>query len=458
MRPTPSAANSRLPHSLRNTWLCVALAAAALPALPVLAAPPASSLATPDQISLDALAVQVNKDNSYPVLKAQAKAAYALAYGGNVSTEAASRLDNAIKELAFSAIQKAVNSDPFNPKVYWLNAPPHDLPGVTVPGGRYSYDNPDNIYRIIPINGSSRYVIQGKRTFPGPTDVTFSLISNPNSQQTVAILAGNDLVVNPDGSFTITVDSSPADGRVNHIQSNGQAQQLFVRNNLGNWNTETPDILSVKRLDDGTTHAPKDAFAIAATAWLNLQESIVDYGVGALGLKTHTNAVNTVSTPSISSTLGTLTTQASSFGHFRLADDEALVATVKTGGAGYLVFPVTDPWLVTVDPIQHQSSLNNIQATPNADGSFTFVLSVKDPGVANWIDPVGLHEGTLMVRWQNLPATSPASGGPAIDTQVVKLSNLASVLPAGTRYVTGDERTAQLVKRAAGYARRAALQ
>nr|WKF61454.1 hypothetical protein HUO10_005985 [Paraburkholderia busanensis] len=451
MTPPLGLVRSTLNRSIRIASVTAVLATSAAPALAV------SPLVTADQISLDTLAVQVNQDNGYPVLKAEAKAAYALAYGGNVSAEAASRLDNAINELAFSSIQKAVNSDPFNPKVYWVDAPPRNLSGVNVPGGRYSYDNPDNIYRIVPIDGSSRYVINGKRTFPGPTDVTFSLISNPNSQQTVAILAGKDLVVNADGTFTITVDSSPANGRVNHIQSTGQAQQLFIRNNLGNWNTETPDSLSVQRIADGSVHLPKGPIAIAATAWLDLQESIVDYGAGALGLKTHTNPVNTVSSPSVSSTLGTLTTQASSFGYFKLADDEALVATVKTGGAGYLVFPVTDPWMVTVDPINHQSSLNNVQATPNADGSFTFVVSVKDPGVANWIDPVGLHEGTIMVRWQNLPATTPASGGPAIQTQVVKLGDLASVLPAGTRYVTADQRAQQVAKRAQGYARRVAV-
>jgi len=452
MRSSFRSVTPRSRHALRMTFVAGAIAAAVLPALA------ASPLVTADQATLDALAVKVNKDNGYPVLKAEAKAAYALAYGGNVSTEAASRLDNAIAELAFSAVQKAVDSDPYNPKVYWLNTAPHTSGGVTVPGGRYSYDNPDNIYRIIPIDGSSSYVIQGKRTLPGPTDVTFSLISNPNSQQTVAILAGNDLVVNADGSYTITIDSAAANGRVNHIQSTAAAQQLFVRNNLGNWNTETPDTLSVTRVSDGSTHAAKGGLAIAATAWANLQESIVDYGVGALGLKTHTNAVNTVSAPSTSSTLGTLTTQSSSFGFFKLADDEALVATVNTGGAGYVVFPVTDPWLVTVDPVNHQSSLNNVQATPNADGTFTFVLSVKDPGVANWIDPVGLHEGTLMVRWQNLPATTPASGGPAIATQVVKLLDLPGVLPVGTGWVTADQRAQQVARRVAGYARRLATQ
>lgn len=442
----------RFARSLRVAGVAALFAALAVPVQA------ASPLATADQVALDALAVQINRNNGYPVLKAEAKAAYALAYGGNVSAEAASRLDNAINELAFSAIQKSVNGDPFNPKVYWVDAPPRNWPGVNVPGGRYSYDNPDNIYRTIPIDGSSRYVIKGKRTYPGPTDVTFSLISNPNSQQTVAILTGPDLVVDADGTYTITVDNAPANGRVNHIQSNGQARQLLIRNNLGNWNTETPDALSVQRVPDGRSYPAKGAFAIAADAWLNLQESIFDYGVGALGLKTHTNPVNTLSSPTVSSTLGTLTTQASSFGYFKLADDEALVATVQTGGAGYVVFPVTDPWLVTVDPIRHQSSLNNVQAAPNPDGSYTFVVSTQDPGVANWIDPVGLHEGTIMVRWQNLPATKPLAGGPAIQTQVVKLNNLAGALPAGTRYVTAAQRAQQLTDRAAGYARRVAIQ
>jgi hypothetical protein len=40
---------------------------------------------------------------------------------------------------------------------------------------------------------------------------------------------------------------------------------------------------------------------------------------------------------------------------------------------------------------------------------------------------------------------------PTVHSQVVPLSQLASVLPAGTVYVTPDERTAQLAARKAGY-------
>lgn len=412
-----------------------------------------SPLATVDQLNLDQRSTLLDKRYSFPVARLEAKAAFRLAHGLPVSAEAEARLDHDIDELVFSAIQKAVNGDPLYPKVYWVNAPARRWFGQNVQGGRYSYDNPDNIYRTIPIDGTSRYVVHGRRFGAGPTDVTFSLISNVNSQNTIAILAGKDLVVDADGRFDITIDSEPANGRVNHIQSTSAAKQLFIRNNLGNWNTETPDGLTVERLGGAPGRAPRSDVAVGLEAWANLQESILDYGVGALGLKTQVNPINTLPSPSSSSTLGTLVTQASSFGHFKLADDEVLVATLKAGGAGYFVFPVTDAWLVSVDPIGHQTSLNNKQAKANPDGSYTFVVSAKDPGVHNWLDTVGQHEGTIMVRWQNLPKVA-VDGGPQVSATVVKLADLPAALPAGTSYVTPAQRAQSITYRVAGYQRR----
>lgn len=420
-----------------------------------------SVLATPEQQALDAEAVSILNANSlaFSALQTVPGATYLLAYAEYAllpSAQASSRLPIALNELVFSAIQKAVNDDSQYPQVYWLDAPPRNWNSQPIPGGRYSFDNPDCIYRTIPIDGNSSYVIQGQRTGNGPTDVTFSLISNENSQQSVAVLTNSQLVVNADGSYTITVDSSPAvAGQVNHIQSTSQVVQLLIRNNLGDWNTETPDALTVSLV--GTpSRAPLGDAAIVLDADSDLTQSAIDYGVGALLLKTYSNSVNTLPQPSTSSTLGTLTTQYSSFGHFMLTNDQAMIVTVNTGGAGYFVLPVTDPWSITVDPINHQSSLNNKQALPNADGTYTFVISVTDPGVYNWLDPVGLNEGTIMARWQDLPAVTPASGGPAISTQVVALADLATYLPAGTSFVTPSQRAQQLQARAAGYALRVA--
>lgn len=431
---------------------CLLVMAAQAPAM----AAEWSPLATADQLALDQRAVRVDQAYPFPVARLQAKAAYQLAHGLPVSAEAQSRLDQAIDELAFSAVQKAVNGDPLYPQVYWLNAPPHRWFGTVVQGGRYSYDNPDNIYRTIPIEGGSRYVLKGRRFGAGPTDVTFSLISNVNSQNTIAYLTGKDLVVGPDGRYEVTIDSDPANGRVNHIQSTSAAKQLFVRNNLGDWSTETPDALTVQRLGAAPTRAPRGDASVGLEAWANLQESIITYGVGALGLKTHLNRVNTLSTPSTSSTLGTLVTQTSAFGHFKLADDEALVITLQAGGAGYFVVPVTDPWLVSGDPIRRQTSLNNKQSVADADGAYTFVVAAQDPGVYNWLDTEGRHEGTIMVRWQDLPAQT-VGNGPQVVAKVVKLAALPSVLPQGTRTVSAVERARLLAVREAGYQRRVSL-
>lgn len=412
-------------------------------------------LATSDQRDLDALAIQINEDNSFAILKAEAKAAYQTAHGLPISDEASSSLDAAIDELAFSSIQKAVNTDVYYPKVYWVDAGPRTWFDLDVPGGRYSYDNPDCIYRTIPIDYSLSYVVKGYRHSPGPADVTFSLISDPNSQNTVASLSGSDLVLDNDGSYTITINSSSVD-TPNHIQSTLLAKQLFVRNNLGDWTTEKPDNISVQLASDASGHAPISNATILATAKWNLQESIIDYGVGALGIKTMINKVNTLSSPSQSSTLGTLTSQASSFGHYSLDDEEALVATLNPGLADYWVFPATNPWIITTDPGNSQVSLNSVQSAVNSNGTYTFVVSLQDPGVYNWINTTGLHEGTLMVRWQGLPTSSSSSStdSPAITTQVVTLSELSSILPNGTRFVTSEERAEQLSERAKGYAQR----
>lgn len=99
------------------------------------------------------------------------------------------------------------------------------------------------------------------------------------------------------------------------------------------------------------------------------------------------------------------------------------------------------------------SSLNNKQTLANPDGSYTFVLSIQDPGVHNWVDPVGQNEGTIMVRWQSLPA-SAQDGGPQVSARVVKLTDLSTVLPADTRWVSAAERQQQLTARQAGYQRR----
>jgi len=110
-------------------------------------------------------------------------------------------------------------------------------------------------------------------------------------------------------------------------------------------------------------------------------------------------------------------------------------------------------WTITSPYWNHQSSLTNDQSKPNADGTYTFVVSTRDPGVANWIDTTGLRDGTLFARWQGLPGAVPT---PTAGATAVALSRLDAALLAGTPHVTAAERAEQLAQRAAGFERRIA--
>jgi hypothetical protein len=122
------------------------------------------------------------------------------------------------------------------------------------------------------------------------------------------------------------------------------------------------------------------------------------------------------------------------------------------------VAPVTNDWTITDNYWSRQTSLNNAQATSNPDGTYTLVVSPAEPvladgtSVGNWISTGGLNQGTMAIRFQSIDPNDPVK--PTVSSQVVPLSDLASVLPAGTVTLTPAERAAQLAARGAGFDRR----
>jgi len=147
-----------------------------------------------------------------------------------------------------------------------------------------------------------------------------------------------------------------------------------------------------------------------------------------------------------------LANQLQSNGYFQLADDEALVLTIDPASAGFFTVPVYNDWTITDDYWNQQTSLTNDQAFANLDGTYTMVVSLADPGVANWVSTGGLNQGLISMRFQNLDPD--ALELPSVQSEVVKLADLADSLPADTVFVTHDERAAQLDARLAGFNKR----
>jgi hypothetical protein len=164
---------------------------------------------------------------------------------------------------------------------------------------------------------------------------------------------------------------------------------------------------------------------------------------------------NTVTQPEVSSNVGGMPTQQLIRGNVKIADDEAVVITLGAAESEYWVMCLYDWWGMSMDFWSRATSMNNTQSVANPDGSHTYVVSIEDPGVHNWLDALGLHELKLLHRWQLLPQTADGPGGdPWAEAKLVKLAELKDVLPEGTKWVTPEERESQLANRLESFNRR----
>ena len=89
--------------------------------------------------------------------------------------------------------------------------------------------------------------------------------------------------------------------------------------------------------------------------------------------------------------VGAMRNQVYVMGRFDLNPGEAFVVDVSDGGAEYFTVPLSNIWGTTLDIVDRTGSLNKAQSVPNEDGTYTYVISPTDPGVANWIDSDGLQ-------------------------------------------------------------------
>lgn len=409
---------------------------------------------TADQQYLNRLATKLHGQNPYEDLKEEVRQRYISVveqHGYNSGTPLLQRvLDQTVEELAFSWMQKAVNDNSVHPKVYWVLNPPHS----SVPGGRYAYDNPETIYRFVPIDCTYNYIIHGQRYPSGVQDATFSLVSSAVTLEPVGGLNNEDLVINLEGTYAITINSTAATSTTtNHIQCTDDAAQLFIRHNIADWSTQTADILEVELVsNDPDLHPdPCSESVIIQKARDYFKAGIQLYTDTFLGNWTFSNPQNVISAPVQSSTIGNLT-RASAFAHYNLSDLEAIVITMDEGPATYWVLTSYSLWAITGRPGQWLESQNSEQAVPNEDGTFTLVLSTVDPGVYNWINATESGAGTFMTRFQG-PLLENGESLVRMSSQVVPLDQLNDILPKNTKQISTEERQAQVNERAKGYAR-----
>ncbi len=409
-------------------------------------------LATKEQRDVEALAIRLYQTPQ--VQKARHEVARMwLDKPRLVSPEALATFEGGVADYVFCAVLNAANSDANYPKVVLAQCEPHSWFGMNVPGSRRGGNNADNAYRHVKVDGVGRYEITVRQVKGHvPADVTYTLIGNTSMSKTLGCIEMRDLDIGPDGVFSLTIDPSPANGRKNHLQSTPEAKYVFVRDSMTDWTTQIPNAMTIRRLDpDGAPPLSFDKLVETAVEYIHADAQYYSQVIDI----TLPFPDNDMAKPFNAGKFGGLVTQAGSVGYYTVGDDQALVVTFTMAGANYMAFHAHDPWWRTIPFACHTSTLNNSQTVANPDGSITLVLSVRDPGVHNWIDTAGLHEGIISFRWQGLPHGQKEEDGPQIlGVNLVDLRELPRALPAGTRFVSTGERLNQIAARTKAVAAR----
>jgi hypothetical protein len=357
------------------------------------------------------------------------------------------RFEAAYEEVMFSAAIWSSNSDPLRPKVTTITRLAHEVEGHRVPGSRWGIDNPDSVYRVVPISGEERYVLRGRVGEHRMTENYFTLWNA--HMGTIDVVDGRRMEVAADGTYEITVDSSAKDGRTNHLTTTPEAHELYIRDVLLDWSKDEPNHLGVERVPTGGERAALtlDEQAERTAA---MMAHFADFTGKLLHGMSKTPA-NHFSLGWKADQHGAMVNQVYVAGRFELEPGQAFVVDVSDGGAEYFTVPLGNLWGTTLDIHGSTGSLNKAQSTPNDDGTYTYVISPEDPGVHNWIDSDGLREGFLTLRMAEF-GPGGATEDLAARGRVIDLDDLDTELPDVAR-VTAQDRAEQVAVRQVGYER-----
>lgn len=402
-------------------------------------------LYTPDQEAAETLALAL-------IERADVRGAREAARAGMLNDPAAATrdgslgLDRALDQWVLALAMREANGDPHNPRVVWnVSNPPRHWFGHVYHGAAVAVDNPDNFNREIPIDGSGQYEIDISFSKDPPQ---FSIVIEMEPEHHAGL--GHNI-----GAFTlqdlfdetrqaiVTVGPTPRSDSRFHLQSEPGRIQIYTRDSQADWNQQPAEI-SVRRINRPESWEPRSADDIAAAiiadmpAWVRFWREFKDDFLG------YPQANSLVGPKGRDGNWGYL-----AGGRFSIADDEAVLVTLDQVGSYYTGFQITDPWTIAPDPMHRLASLNRSQCAVNPDGTVTYAVSLADPGIANWIDTCGLHEGWMMTRWQGVPQNAQLDQM-IRDVRLVKLGDI----PRDISRIDLDARRAQIDERARSFARR----
>lgn len=373
---------------------------------------------------------------------------------------------------------------------------------------KWTIDNPDTMYLTAPIDPAGTYRIRARasdtrdwhsgrrsRSYPkAPRLVTFQTTTASIGDtgkldefatcrnQTLGFVQSFEIFPDRDGRFEILVAPErppghhqlflPTRGSVEckprdeePFMLDREAAYITVREIFSNWDAEVALDLEIERIDTKTNVRPSldaeetaqrlEAIGKKVPNQIRFWNALHEFGLEVHGDRNMDgrrslpeNALNPAAPPFIAGgTAGAR--QLYSAGTFNLEEDEALVIRVETKLEPYYVgFQLANFWGESLDQGSYASSLTGGQLPRQSDDARYYVVTARDPGVPGWLDPTGLREGAMSMRF--VYSDDPEEKDfPVITTSVVSFEDIHDHLPKGTPVVSLETRQTQIARRQA---------
>lgn len=350
-----------------------------------------------------------------------------------------------LKNQIAAALDKGfVLHDPFYPEFSVLHQ--HNQFGLV---------NPDNRYHLATINAGGTYLIRGRRGTSAYMEIQVGA-GNPGfdvdltSPIPVSQLSGDNLILDEDGDFTITISEKKGKAKnwlPNH-KGDLKANSILIRESFMDWDKEKSGTWYIERLDTRGQPSPlptldsvNDQYALASEYLINSTMGWVKF---VDGLRANL-AARQMSVPR--ETVNGLPGQWNAAGWFPMNPNIAYIITVEKSNAKYQSIQLGDFWFNAQDFCQRHNSLTASQAKVSVDGKLRFVISTEDPGVANWLDPAGVPNVFAFMRWQGASQDDDFSQAPKVHiVRTADVKQIRDLLP-DELFFSPEERAQQLAAR-----------
>ncbi|HXK26055.1 MAG TPA: DUF1214 domain-containing protein [Myxococcota bacterium] len=295
--------------------------------------------------------------------------------------------------------------------------------------------DPKGVYRISGYRGTSRFVEITQQAVkllePSMMDGGYRLDVTHDL---------DELSLGDDGYFSTVLSAErPAGYRGDWWRLDAKARSLLMRRCSCDWNREVDARVAIHRLDEGGADMSPQEIARRFSEMASWVRGMIEFDMRLVRYYREHHGINVLLRSTKIDEMGGLPKQAYYDGIYEIDDGEALIVeTALPKKCRYWQILVADDRFSTVDWVNRQSSLNDVQARVDRDGKLRAVVSRRDPGVPNWLDKADFPWGILQMRFNH------ASDFPEASVTRVKLADVRKHLPQDTPVVTQGERQEQL--------------